>query len=260
MPGRRGKLEESAGPIRDSNPLAAIAGDDLEAGLQDLHRGGPDLHVAGRAGAVGDTDDREAALLLDEPAEFRELARPDLRLDLRDLGLGDLQLLVDRPLRRPPVLELLLVLFGLAGKLLFAPLQVRARRFELLFEREHLVLGRADLLVDAVDLVQDRAVLAARLNVAQLRLVLLLFLLVVGELRRSPGDARSRLRSIGPGCDARPPVFRGARGRPRSDRREPCRAPARGCGRTGAAPGGGRADRDPSRGAPPATDKKGCPG
>ena len=68
------------------------------------------------------------------------------------------------------------------GKALFAGGEVLARVLDLFLEREDAVLGGPDELVDAVDLVQDRAVLAARLDAAQLPLVLLLLLLEVGEL------------------------------------------------------------------------------
>ena len=92
--------------------------------------------------------------------------------------------IVDRALRCPPVLELLLVLRGLPRQSGLSSREVRAGVFDLLLESEHAVFGGADLLVDAIDLVQDRAVFPARLNASELPLILLeQFLLVMAHAR-----------------------------------------------------------------------------
>src|ERR1700693_2736683 len=165
------------------DPAATVAVDDHAAGLQDLHGGGPDLDMARGAGIADDAHDRESSLFLDQTAKLGELAGPHPGLDLADLSLRLPELFVDHALRGAPVFHLLFVFLGFPGGILFPLLQVLARGLELLFEPEHLVLARADLLLDTVHLVQDGAVLAAGLHVAELRLVFLLFFLLVGELR-----------------------------------------------------------------------------
>jgi hypothetical protein len=129
-----------------------------------------------------DEHDGQAVLLVDQPVELRAVPRRDVRLEADDLLARAGELLVDRTLLGAPILEALLVLLGLGRERLLALVEIGARLLDLLLELEEPVLGRADGLLDAVDLVQGGGVLAARLHVAQLRLVLLQLLLVVGEL------------------------------------------------------------------------------
>ena len=243
-------------PVED--PLAAVAVDDLASRLQDLHRRGPDLHVARRAGAADTRTMARPAFFSTGGGTPRAPAEGSAPR-ARDLGARRLELLVDRALRRAPVLELLFVLLRLrrAGSLRApsgpcAEVSISSSRAR---TRSSVA---ADELFDAVDLVQDGAVFAARLHVAQLRLVFLLLLLQIGELasaaRRSSSASARRARSAPTAS-----TFSRYSGRPPSALPGPCPARFRAAGRTGAGPGAGRADRGgPLNGS--ARDKeKGCP-
>src|SRR5262249_5855055 len=144
-------------------------------------------------GARLDLDDREAALLLEQAVELRALARRDRRLEIPDFEPGRLELPVDDPLLLAPARELLLVLLGLLGKARFARREVVLGRLDFFFEGEAPFLGAADELLGSVDLVEHRPVLAARLDAAQRRLELLLFVLVLGEVGLGAPQLRLRL-------------------------------------------------------------------
>ena len=183
----------------------------------------------------------------------------DLRFEAADLLAGARELFVDRALLGAPVLEPLLVLLGLGRQGLLALVEVGARLLDLLLELEELVLGRADELLDPVDLVQGGGVLAAGLHVAQLRLVLLQLFLVVGEL--ALGLALLELGLGQPRLERRDGLrpFPGTRGRPRRDRAARCPAASRGRARNGCGSGVGRAVPE-DRSTWNSGNEKGCSG
>ena len=153
-----------------------------------------------------------------EPVELRAVARRDLRLEAGDLLAGARELVVDRALLGAPVLELSPRAARSRPGRLFSRSSRSARAFSISSSssRNWSSVERISFSTPSISFNAAR-VLAAGLHAAQLRLVLLLLLLVVGELALGLALLELGLgqRSLErrDGLDLAP----GTRGRPRRD-------------------------------------------
>ena len=131
-------------PVED--PLAAVAVDDLAAGLEGLHRGGSDLHVTGGAGDCRTTSTTASPRFFSIRRRNSARSRGGIAgLEPVDLLLGARQLVVDRAAaRRRQSFSRSSCCSVSAGRISSRPSSSVVAVLDLFLEAQDPVLGRAD--------------------------------------------------------------------------------------------------------------------